>query len=36
MIQRALCAKCYEATDLAGYRNHPVYIRSSMHVPPNY
>jgi len=25
-----------EATDLAGYRNHPVYIRRSMHVPPNY
>jgi len=25
-----------EATDLAGYRHHPVYIRRSMHVPPNY
>lgn len=24
-----------KAGDLAGYRNHPVYIRNSMHVPPN-
>ena len=24
------------ATDLAGYRNQPVYIRKSMHVPPRY
>lgn len=24
------------ATDLAGYRNHPVYIRDSRHVPPSY
>lgn len=24
------------ASDLAGYRNHPVYIRKSMHVPPRY
>ena len=24
------------AKDLAGYRNAPVYIRQSMHVPPNY
>ncbi len=24
------------ATDLAGYRNHPVYIRKSKHVPPRY
>jgi fido (protein-threonine AMPylation protein) len=24
------------AKDLAGYRSHPVYIRQSMHVPPNY
>ncbi len=24
------------AADLAGYRNRPVYIRRSMHVPPNY
>lgn len=23
-------------TDLAGYRNHPVYIRKSQHVPPNH
>jgi fido (protein-threonine AMPylation protein) len=25
-----------QPTDLAGYRNNPVYIRRSMHVPPNY
>ncbi len=25
-----------KATDLAGYRNQAVYIRKSMHVPPNY
>jgi len=25
-----------KATDLAGYRDHPVYIRGSVHVPPNY
>ncbi len=25
-----------KVTDLAGYRNHPVYIRHSMHVPPSY
>ena len=25
-----------QATDLAGYRNRPVYIRKSMHTPPNY
>lgn len=25
-----------DAENLAGYRNHPVYIRMSMHVPPNY
>ena len=24
------------ASDLAGYRNQPVYIRKSMHVPPRY
>lgn len=24
------------ASDLAGYRNHPVFIRKSMHVPPHY
>jgi hypothetical protein len=24
------------ASDLAGYRNQPVYIRRSMHVPPRY
>lgn len=24
-----------KASDLAGYRNHPVYIRRSMHVPPS-
>jgi len=38
---RELFAPCVtagilEVTDLAGYRNHPVYIRRSMHVPPNY
>jgi Fic family protein len=24
------------ASDLAGYRNQPVYIRKSMHLPPRY
>jgi len=32
----SVAAGILEATDLAGYRNHPVYIRRSMHVPPNY
>ena len=32
----SVTAGILEATDLAGYRNHPVYIRRSMHVPPNY
>ncbi len=31
-----VAAGILEATDLAGYRNHPVYIRHSKHVPPNY
>jgi len=31
-----VAAGILEATDLAGYRNHPVYIRRSMHVPPNH
>ncbi len=26
----------FNATDLAGYRNHPVYIRRSKHAPPNH
>jgi len=32
----SVAAGILEATDLAGYRSHPVYIRGSMHVPPNY
>ncbi len=32
----SVAAGILEATDLAGYRNHPVYIRRSKHVPPNY
>ncbi len=32
----SVAAGILKATDLAGYRNHPVYIRRSMHVPPNY
>jgi len=32
----SVAAGILKATDLAGYRNHPVYIRGSMHVPPNY
>lgn len=32
----SVAAGILEATDLAGYRNHPVYIRHSKHVPPNY
>lgn len=32
----SVTAGILEAADLAGYRNHPVYIRGSMYVPPNY
>ncbi len=31
-----MVAGIIQATDLAGYRNRPVYIRKSMHTPPNY
>jgi len=32
----SVTAGILEAAELAGYRNHPVYIRGSMYVPPNY
>lgn len=32
----SVVAGIIRATDLAGYRNNPVYIRHSMHVPPRY
>ncbi|PCJ48685.1 MAG: cell filamentation protein Fic [Gammaproteobacteria bacterium] len=32
----SVTAGILETVDLAGYRNHPIYIRGSMHVPPNY
>lgn len=32
----SVTAGILEATDLAGYRNQRVFIRGSMHVPPNY
>lgn len=32
----SITAGILETVDLAGYRNHPVYIRGSMYVPPNY
>ena len=32
----SVAAGIIQATDLAGYRNRPVYIRKSMHTPPNY
>lgn len=32
----SVTAGIIEAHDLAGYRNQPVYIRKSMHVPPSY
>lgn len=32
----AVVAGIIQAADLAGYRNHPVYIRQSMHTPPNW
>jgi len=31
----SVTAGILKATDLAGYRNHPVYIRRSKHVPPS-
>ncbi len=36
LFSPSVTAGILEATDLAGYRNDPVYIRRSMHVPPNY
>ena len=36
LFSPSVAAGILEATDLAGYRNHPVYISRSMHVPPNY
>jgi Fic/DOC family len=35
MFAPSVTAALLRATDLAGYRNAPVYIRRSMHVPPN-
>jgi Fic/DOC family len=35
MFAPSVTAGLLRATDLAGYRNAPVYIRRSMHVPPN-
>jgi len=32
----SVSAGILKAADLAGYRNGPVYIRRSLHVPPNY
>jgi len=32
----SVVAGIIQAADLAGYRNRPVYIRKSMHTPPNY
>jgi len=32
----SIAAGILKVTDLAGYRNHPVFIRRSMYVPPNY
>lgn len=32
----SVVAGILEPASLAGYRNHPVYIRHSQHVPPNY
>ena len=34
MFQPFVVAGLYETTDLAGYRNRPVFIRGSRHVPP--
>ena len=35
MFAPSVAAGLLKATDLAGYRNGPVYIRRSMHVPPS-
>jgi Fic family protein len=35
MFARSVTAGLLRRADLAGYRNAPVYIRRSMHVPPN-
>jgi len=35
MFAPCIIAGILEPADLAGYRNNPVYIRRSMHVPPN-
>lgn len=34
MFQPSIVAGLLKPTDLAGYRNNPVFIRQSMHVPP--
>lgn len=36
LFSPSVAAGLMKATDLAGYRNGPVYIRRSMHVPPRY
>ncbi|MBW1984140.1 MAG: Fic family protein, partial [Deltaproteobacteria bacterium] len=36
MLGPSVTAGLLKAADLAGYRNDPVYIRRSMHVPPRY
>ena len=36
LFQPSVSAGLLRPTDLAGYRNVPVYIRNSMYVPPNY
>jgi len=35
MFEPSVSVGLLKASDLAGYRNFPVYIRHSMHVPPN-
>ena len=36
MFQPCVAAGLIEATALAGYRNHPVYLQGSRHVPPRW
>ena len=36
LFSPSVVAGIIEAADLAGYRNRPVYIRNSMHTPPNW
>jgi hypothetical protein len=36
LFSPAVTAKILTAENLSGYRRHPVYIRNSMHVPPNF